>query len=102
MSVISIGLLVAFIVFFVLVKRDNNSKWKIAYESPNNQSSDLQQRYMYLKRSGIHCRLVSYAPNSGNMMGMQATDVSSQLILQLQVHKKDIDQALQYLSQFNE
>lgn len=100
MSVLSLGLLVAFIAVFIWIKWDEKRKWETVYEAFGHQSRDVQKRYGYLKRNGIRCRLKNYTPGTIRMMGMQGSQMSTQSTLLLQVHKKDIDQAYKYLAEF--
>jgi len=101
MSILTIVLFAAFIAVFIWIKRDEKRKWETVYEAFGDKSKEAQQRYSYLRKNGIHCRLKNYTPGNIRMMGMQGSQMSKQLTLLLQVHKNDIDRANKHLADFN-
>lgn len=101
MSILSIGLLIAFIVLFIWIKREDKHKWETVYESYGDSMGEAQRRLHYLRSRGIHCRLKNDSPGT-SMMGMGSTQNAAETSVQLQVQKKETDQAFKYLADFNE
>ncbi|HLQ70345.1 MAG TPA: hypothetical protein VK142_00950 [Bacillota bacterium] len=101
MSILSIVLLVVFIAVFIWIKWDENRKWETVYESFGHQSKKVQERYSYLRKNGIECRMKNFTPGTVRMLGMQGAQTSTQSTILLQVNKKEIDRANKHLADFN-
>ncbi|MUV37897.1 hypothetical protein JNUCC1_01703 [Lentibacillus sp. JNUCC-1] len=101
MSGLTIILLVALIGVFILIKLDDKGKWETVYEAQGHQTAEIQRRESYLKSKGLHCRLKNHTPSTIRMAGMRGAQSSTQSTLQLQVHKKEADQAFRFLSELN-
>lgn len=101
MSYLSIGLLVALIAVFIWIKWDDKHKWETVYEASDHRTREAQQRLGYLRKRGVHCRLKNDLPSIGRMTGMGGMQNSTQASIQLQVHKKETEQASRLLADFN-
>lgn len=95
-------LIIAISSVFIWIRWYEKGKWETVAEAFGNQSKELQSKYHYLMRQGISCRLKNYTPVTIRMKGSQGGQGSLQNTIQLQVNKKEIDQAYRHLSDFNQ
>lgn len=98
MSILTLGLLIAFIALFIWMKWDENHKWKTVYEASSTYLDDAQKRFGHLRQKGIRCRLKNHTPETLRTIGTQGNQPPNQTTTLLQVHKKDIDQAHKHLA----
>ncbi|MQM40154.1 hypothetical protein KBTX_04200 [wastewater metagenome] len=101
MGTFSVLLLVALIVVYIFIKRDDKRNWETVYEAPSGSKAvDVQQRYIYLKRNRIHCHQKTVSLKVGSIRS--TPHASMQTITRIEVHQKDADRARRLLAEFQQ
>lgn len=100
MGIVSILLLIALIVLYIFIKRDDRRNWETVYEASGGSKVDsVQRRYAYLKRNRIHCHLKTLSPRVGQIQS-KAVNPSMSMITRINVRKSDAARARQLLNEF--
>lgn len=100
MSALTLGVLIVFIGLFIWLKWDEKRKWKTVYEATSTRPDEVQARYGLLREKGIRCRLNHHTSETLRAIGTQGANPPTPTNIQLQVHRKDLDEAHKHLADY--